>query len=100
MPRPLLAALVAVLAILSVGLAACGGNDEPIAQIDKLTGVSTTVALDKGFVDALGTLNLTPGTVGKGKFNKAGTAVSFPITGGDVTYYAPASDVRPPTCRG
>ena len=62
----------------------------PVAQIDSLSGRSTDVALDKGFVQALGTLKLTPAPVGDGSISKAGVA-SFPITGGNVTYYKPGS---------
>jgi hypothetical protein len=93
-------------AALAVGVAACGGDDgssssggtrskqadtpKPVAQIDQLTGSSTAVALDKGFVDALTSLKVTPGPLGDAKITKAGSAV-FPITGGNVTYYKPGS---------
>ncbi len=46
--------------------------------------------LDGGFVEALGTLKLTPAPVGDGKITKAGVA-RFPITGGNVTYYKPGT---------
>jgi hypothetical protein len=94
--------IVAALA-LAVGVAACGddsGDDstsgastEPVAAIDPLTGVDTSVALDPGFMDALKQLKVAPGVVGDASLE--GTDVSFPITGGDVTYYDPASSVRP-----
>ncbi len=45
--------------------------------------------LDQGFVDALASLKLTPGVVGDAKL--ANGSISFPITGGDVTYYEPGS---------
>ena len=91
-------------AILAVGVAACGssndsssssssGNTKPVAQIDPLTGVSTTVALDSGFLDALTQLKVTPGVVGDASLK--GADISFPITGGSVTYYDPTSSVRP-----
>lgn len=96
MPRVRMGALLAVLAALSLGLAACGGDDDgPIVEIEQLSGESTEVVLDKGFVDALGTLGLTPGVVGDAKFGQKGAAVSFPITGGNFSYYGAASDVRP-----
>ncbi len=103
-------ALVAT-AALATGVAACGSsssNDsssssgskssatsapKPVAKIDQLSGRSTAVALDGGFVKALGQLKLTPAPVGDGTISKAGVA-SFPITGGNVTYYKPGS-VRP-----
>ena len=94
---------------LALGAAACGGDEEmqqtsapaqqsapaktkpePVAQIDRLTGRSTSVALDAGFVEALGTLKLTPGPVGDARITEKGSAV-FPITGGNVTYYEPGS---------
>lgn len=62
---------------------------EPVAQVDGLQGQSTAVVLDAGFVQALEQLKLTPGTVGDAQL--ADGAVSFPITGGDVTYYEPGS---------
>lgn len=96
MSRSRIFSLLAIVAVLALGLAACGGDDaKPVAQIDKLKGVSTQVAFDKGFVKALGQLKLKPGTVGKAKFKKGGAAVSFPITGGNVKYFDPSSDVRP-----
>lgn len=99
------AALLAVIA-LAFALAACGGDDstggdqtsaedvKPVAQIDNLTGVDTAVTLDAGFVDALTKLEVTPGPVGDAKISGDGVA-SFPITGGNVIYYDPASPVRP-----
>ena len=86
--------------LLALGAAACGGDEdnaapqasqpEPVAQIDALSGQKTEVMLDAGFVDALGTLELTPAPVGDGKITKSGVA-RFPITGGNVTYYEPGS---------
>ena len=91
-----IAALVAACAAL--GLAACGSDDKPAAnpaptpaaKIDALSGRSTAVALDANFVKALGTLELTPAPVGDGTISNDGIA-SFPITGGNVTYYTPGS---------
>jgi hypothetical protein len=92
-------AALATVAALASAIAACGGDDgpdtskttpEPVAQIDSLSGRSTQVMLDGGFVDALGQLELTPAPVGDASISKAGVA-SFPITGGNVTYYKPGS---------
>jgi hypothetical protein len=91
-----IAAIVAASAAL--GLAACGSDDKPAAapaptpaaKIDQLSGQTTAVALDANFVKALGTLKLTPAPVGSGEISKQGVA-SFPITGGNVTYYTPGS---------
>ena len=94
-------AILASVAMLAVGASACGDDTQqpatsnaaqpdPVAQIDALTGQNTEVMLDSGFVDALGTLKLTPAPVGDGKITKAGIA-RFPITGGNVTYYKPGS---------
>jgi hypothetical protein len=95
-------ATLAAVAVLGFGAAACGSDDsdtastaskaapEPVAQIDQLSGRTTAVALDGGFVDALKSLKLTPAPVGDASISKAGTA-SFPITGGNVTYYKPGS---------
>jgi hypothetical protein len=94
-------AALATVAVLALGASACGADDEPsaaaaasapepVAQIDSLSGQKTEVALDGGFVEALGTLKLTPAPVGDGKITKQGVA-RFPITGGNVTYYKPGS---------
>jgi hypothetical protein len=64
-------------------------SKEPVAVIPALTGVSTAVALDKGFTDALTALKLAPATVGTATL--ADGSISFPITGGNVTYYTPGS---------
>jgi hypothetical protein len=100
-----LVALAATTA-LTLGATACGGSDttsnttsaapktadavKPVAEIPALTGKDTAVTLDSGFVKALGTLKLTPAPVGSADISKAGVA-SFPITGGNVTYYTPGS---------
>ena len=100
-----LAGLTAVIAAMSI--AACGSDSsspdsasaapatptqavKPAAEIPSLTGRTTAVALDAGFVKALGTLKLTPGTVGTAELTKAGSLV-FPITGGNVKYYTPGT---------
>ena len=97
-------AMFATAAVLALGAAACGEDEntaaagtsagksqpEPVAQIDQLTGRQTAVALDAGFVEALTTLKLTPSPVGDAEISKKGVA-SFPITGGNVTYYEPGS---------
>ena len=100
-------AYLAVSGALALGVVACGGDDKessssggttsakqetpkPVAQIDTLTGRNTQVKLDKGFVQALTDLKVTPAPVGSAKITSAGAAV-FPITGGNVTYYKPGS---------
>ncbi|MBD8658773.1 hypothetical protein ABID92_001109 [Frigoribacterium sp. PvP120] len=68
--------------------------ETPAASVPSLAGgVDTQVAVDASFVDALGTLGLTPGVVGTATFT--GGTFSFPITGGNVDYYGPDSEVRP-----
>lgn len=99
--------LVAIVAALSFGFAACGDDEsttasdgtsaedvKPVAEIPDLNGEVTEVALDSGFVQALTDLKVTPAPVGDGEISDDGVA-SFPITGGTVTYYDPASPVRP-----
>jgi hypothetical protein len=101
------AAIAASIALAS-GAAACGGSSDsssssssgsssgasssakPVAKIDSLSGKSTAVALDGNFVKALQSLKLTPAPVGAASISKAGVA-SFPITGGNVTYFKPGS---------
>ncbi len=65
----------------------------PIASIPALDGVDTQVTLDAGFVEALGTLGLTPGVTGTATLTDG--VLAFPITGGNVDYYDPAEDYRP-----
>jgi hypothetical protein len=91
---------LAAVAVLALGAAACGSDDEgssgaasrpdPVAQVDQLTGRTTAVTLDEGFVAALQSLKVTPGPVGSASISDAGVA-SFPITGGNVTYYEPGT---------
>ncbi|SDR74922.1 hypothetical protein SAMN04488570_0253 [Nocardioides scoriae] len=92
-------------------MAACGSSDDssasasssssssastqaapkPVAAIDSLTGKNTQVALDAGFVDALKSLKLTPGTTGKAKLVGGGGTLQFPISGGNVTVFKPGT---------
>jgi hypothetical protein len=98
-------AIIAAAAALSLGATACGSDSstssssgssssgqqaKPVAKIDSLTGKSTAVTLDAGFVDALTQLKLTPSPVGDATISEQGIA-SFPITGGNVTYFKPGS---------
>lgn len=92
---------------LAFGAVACGDDDndsasageataaekaapEPAAKIDTLTGDTTKVTLDAGFVEALTTLKVAPAPVGDATISEQGVA-SFPITGGNVTYYEPGT---------
>ena len=104
-PIARIGAVLLTVAALAFAVAACGSDDstgeqtsaedvKPAAQIDNLTGVDTQVTFDSGFVDALTKLEVTPGPVGDAEISKDGVA-SFPITGGNVTYYDPSSPVRP-----
>lgn len=68
-------------------------NPEPAAVVRAIPGGSTGVALDAAFVEALGTLGLTPGTVGSATL--ADGSLNFPITGGTVTLYEKDSGYRP-----
>jgi len=70
------------------------GRPEPVASLPAIpAGGTTAVALDQGFVDALGTLGLTPGVVGDATL--ADGSVTFPITGGTVTVFDKASGYKP-----
>lgn len=98
---------LAAASLLVAGLAGCSmstetaeptaptveADPEPIASIPALDGVDTQVALDAGFVEALGTLGLTPGVTGTATLTDG--VLSFPITGGNVDYYDPEQDYRP-----
>ncbi len=87
---------IAALALALVGapLSACGvlGGDEapePVAVVDQVTGRTTAVKLDKGFVGALEKLKLTPGVQGGAKLQDG--SLIFPITGGNVTVFEPGT---------
>lgn len=97
---------LATAGVLATGLAACGSSSssassssstssaaaaKPLATLPALTGNYTQVTLDASFVKALGTLGLTPGTIGTVKADLAAGTLQFPITGGSATYYAPGS---------
>ena len=100
-----LAAVAATIALAGAATA-CGGEDDstastssapteqtkpaPVAEIPSLSGKDTAVTLDAGFVEALGSLKLTPAPVGTAEITKEGVA-QFPITGGNVTYYEPGT---------
>ena len=93
---------LALAGALALTLSACGNDSEseggsaasaevtPAAQIDNLTGKMTEVTLDAGFAAGLKSLNLTPAPVGTAKISAEGVA-SFPITGGNATYYTPGT---------
>ena len=95
--------MIATVAALAFAVSACGDDEEssasaeetePVAELADLSGDVTEVTLDTGFVQALTDLKVTPGPVGDAEISEEGVA-SFPITGGNVTYYDPASSVRP-----
>ena len=95
--------VAAALAFTAVaGLAACSSDDskvasdtpaapttKPVAEIPALRGQDTSVTLDPSFLAGLTSLKLTPAPVGSAKIT--GAVASFPITGGNVTYYTPGS---------
>jgi len=99
-------AVLAATAALALGATACGSDEsssssssgssvssqsaKPVADIPSLSGKSTAVTLNAGFVDALTQLKMTPTPVGDATITTQGIA-SFPITGGNVTYYKPGS---------
>jgi hypothetical protein len=88
-------AALAIAGMATFSLAACGDDASnpkrltPIASIDALSGKTTAIKLDPGFLDALGTLKLTPGVLGTAKLT-AGSLI-FPITGGNVDYFKPGT---------
>ena len=99
MPRFI--AIPALVAVLGLGAAACGDDDEQARdhQCRRAGAGRADRPRERphdrgrarpGFVEALGTLKLTPAPVGDGKITKAGVA-RFPITGGEVTYYEPGT---------
>lgn len=114
--RPKLRAIVPVALLtgaLAVGVSACGNSSKtsssnspsssasvaptaPLASLASLNhGVSTSVRLDPGFVSALQSLKVTPGVVAPATMSSGSSSISFPITGGNVTYYKPGGPVEP-----
>jgi hypothetical protein len=92
-------ATLATLAVLALGAAACGSDDDaseravapaPVAHIDQLSGRTTAVTLDAGFVAALGSPQVTPSPIAAASIGSSGVDWS-PITGGNVTYYEPGT---------
>ena len=110
-------AVLAMAASLTLGLAACGSNDEsvgadsgstaapsaaapsakptPAAAIDKLTGKQTAVTLDAGFLKGLTDPKLAPAPIGGATLDAKTGKLVFPISGGNVTYYDPKAGVNP-----
>ena len=74
-------------ASISASSASKSSAPQPVAEIESLTGNTTQITLDQGFVDALTALKLTPGTVGTAKLTNG--ALQFPITGGNLTVFKP-----------
>lgn len=66
---------------------------EADVTISALTGVDTEVLVDEGFASALESLGVTPGVVGTATFE--GGSFAFPITGGNLQYWDPSTEVRP-----
>ena len=85
--KGLAAAALVALSATACSSASSTDTSKPVAQIPALSGQSTAVALDAGFLAALTSLKLTPGTIGTATL--ASGSLSFPITGGNVTYYTP-----------
>lgn len=86
---------------LSVSLAACGSSSTttntpqaaatPVAALTNLTGEKTEIILDKSFIAGLTGLKVAPGVIGNAKLDGTTGTVSFPITGGNATYYTPGT---------
>lgn len=102
-PKTIIAA-VALTAVTGLSLAACGSSSNsssassssspsaaatPVAALTNLTGQSTAVKLDPTFLSALTSLGVKPAPYGTAKI--ADGSISFPITGGNATYYTPGT---------
>lgn len=99
-------ATLALVAGLALSLGACtdgsgdqdgrdGDGSAPLASIESLTGEQTAVTFDASFVAGLAGLGVTPGTVGEANLDLQAGRITFPITGGSLTYYDPSSGVEP-----
>lgn len=108
--------MIALASALTLGLAACGSDEDtstdpgtstessapeaqaepsPVAVLENLTGESTQVTLDPMFVQGITDLGLTPGVTGGAEFDGEAGTVTFPISGGNATYFTPDSGVDP-----
>ena len=84
------AAVTASLA-LATGAGACSDEEsKPLAEVPDIPAGTTYVKLDKGFVEALGSLKLTPGVIGSA--NLSGGSLRFPITEGTIKYFKPGTE--------
>lgn len=81
------AAAIGMVALSSGVATADSQTPPPVASVSNLTGVSTSVALDSGFVSALQSLTVAPSPAGRATVNDG--VATFPITGGNVTVYKP-----------
>jgi hypothetical protein len=70
--------------------AAASSGPVKVASIPNLTGASTQVQLAGSFLDAAKSLKVALGVTGNATASKTGD-LSFPITGGDATYYKPGT---------
>lgn len=59
-------------------------SNSDMMELKNLSGENTSIVLDAGFVEALTTLGLTPGTVGDATLMDG--TLMFPITGGELSY--------------
>ena len=100
--------LAALALALPLALAACSDDEpqgtagasstpspgaSPEVAISTLEGLMTELTVDQGFADALGRLGVTAGFLGSATTEDA--TATFPITGGSVSYFDPATGVRP-----
>jgi hypothetical protein len=99
MLSPTRTAALALTGILALGgVAACGSSSSsaastpaaPVAALTNLTGKHTQVALAASFLAAAKSLNVALGVTGSATVSKKGV-LTFPITGGSATYYAPGT---------
>ena len=72
--------------------ASASGGPVSATLVKTLNGQQTEVALDQGFVDALGSLNVTPSTLGDAELTDG--TLSFPVTGGNAGLFN-KGEVRP-----
>lgn len=78
-------------AVLGIGATSCGfGGEDPVVEVEDIPVGTTYVELDSGFLEALQSLELTPGPVGSAAIENG--SARFPITGGNVTYYEPGTE--------
>jgi hypothetical protein len=78
-------AAIGIAATMTACSSSGGDSKKPVGEFKTLSGNSTTVVLDPGFIQAITSLKVTPAPIGRATL--APPNVTFPITGGNAKIY-------------